>query len=219
MAYTAEGCITSRGENEDHRIIEVAFHNLHARKRVPHLSDFFDFTLAALGDRVRCHVFRHTTSLKLTSYATSEKGQHHGIWHGVELEAGLKCWGWSLESLQSLYESPYEISCTFSGCGETYNVVGADYIMQLIELETLEQSACTGALQGVLYGSAASPGSPASVLWRPFDDPQTQQWSLSLPEGEDVAAVAAGRQFCAAATSTRMLRIFAESGGTYETVK
>ena len=50
------------------------------------------------------------------------------------------------------------------------------------------------------------------MLWRPFDDPQTQQWSLSLPEGEEVAALAAGRQFAAAATSARMLRRVAESG-------
>lgn len=58
LAYTAEGCVTSRGENEDHRVIEVAFHNLHARKRVPHLSDFFGFTLAALADRVRRALLR-----------------------------------------------------------------------------------------------------------------------------------------------------------------
>ena len=68
------------------------------------------------------------------------------------------------------------------------------------------------SLQGVLYGSPATPEAPATVLWRPFDNAQTQQWSLALPDGEEAAAVAAGRQFSAAAMSTRMLRIFAESG-------
>jgi hypothetical protein len=67
MAYTAEGCVTSRGENEDHRIIEVAFHNLHARKRVPHLSDFFGFTLAALAERVRQETLCYIISLIIST--------------------------------------------------------------------------------------------------------------------------------------------------------
>lgn len=74
------------------------------------------------------------------------------------------------------------------------------------------QRAMACSLQGVLYGSPATPEAPATILWRPFDNPQSQQWSLALPDGEEAAAVAAGRQFSAAAMSTRMLRIFAESG-------
>ena len=68
------------------------------------------------------------------------------------------------------------------------------------------------SMQGVLYGSPATPEAPATLLWRPFDNAQSQQWSLALPDGEEAAAVAAGRQFSAAAMSTRVLRIFAESG-------
>ncbi len=37
-------------------------------------------------------------------------------------------------------------------------------------------------------------------------------WTLELPAGEDVVALAAGRQFAAAATSARVLRLFALSG-------
>jgi len=33
-------------------VIETVFHNLHARKRVPHLSDFFGFSLGALAHKV-----------------------------------------------------------------------------------------------------------------------------------------------------------------------
>ena len=33
--------------------MEVVFHDQRAHKRVPHLNDFFGFTMAALGEKVR----------------------------------------------------------------------------------------------------------------------------------------------------------------------
>jgi len=38
------------------------------------------------------------------------------------------------------------------------------------------------------------------------------QWVLPLPRGEDALACAVGREWCAVATSQRMLRMFGPSG-------
>lgn len=45
--------------------------------------------------------------------------------------------------------------------------------------------------------------------WAPNAD-----WTLALPAGEDVLAIAAGRSFCAAATSSGLLRLFSLAGGS-----
>ena len=43
--------------------------------------------------------------------------------------------------------------------------------------------------------------------WAPGSD-----WTLGLPQGEEVVAVAAGTTFCAAVTSQNCLRLFSISG-------
>jgi chromosome transmission fidelity protein 4 len=51
LAYTSLGAITLRSE-PDHNTVEVAFHDTaRVRRRVPLLTDFFGFTLGALGER------------------------------------------------------------------------------------------------------------------------------------------------------------------------
>ena len=68
-------------------------------------------------------------------------------------------------------------------------------------------------VQGALYGSRSSADAPSTLVWRPFDAwAANSDWSLGLPAGEEACCVAAGRSFCAAATSARLLRLFAPSG-------
>ena len=68
-------------------------------------------------------------------------------------------------------------------------------------------------LQGPLYASKANADAPSMVVFRPLESwAPNGEWSLALPEGEDVVAVAAGRSFLAAATSARLLRLFSTSG-------
>ena len=52
LCYNGVGCVSARAE-EDHSVVEVAFHNtaLH-RKRVPLLTDFYHFSMAALSAQV-----------------------------------------------------------------------------------------------------------------------------------------------------------------------
>ncbi len=67
--------------------------------------------------------------------------------------------------------------------------------------------------QGALYASRSSADAPSTLVWRPFDSwAANSDWSLGLPAGEEACCVAAGRSFCAAATSSRLLRLFAPSG-------
>lgn len=68
--------------------------------------------------------------------------------------------------------------------------------------------------QGPVYGSRASPDATSMIVFRPLESwAPNPEWSMSLPEGEDVVALAAGRGFLAAATSRRILRLFATTGG------
>ncbi|KAK9809234.1 hypothetical protein WJX72_011841 [[Myrmecia] bisecta] len=67
--------------------------------------------------------------------------------------------------------------------------------------------------KGALYGSVTNKDSPSMILYRPFDSwAANSEWSVALPSGEDALAVAAGRTFCAVATSARLLRIFSPAG-------
>jgi hypothetical protein len=63
LAYNAVGCVSSRAE-EDHAVVEVAFHNtaLH-RKRVPLLTDFYRFSMASLSEQARAPARMHACTL------------------------------------------------------------------------------------------------------------------------------------------------------------
>ena len=68
-------------------------------------------------------------------------------------------------------------------------------------------------MQGPVYGSRATPDAASMVVFRPLESwAPNPEWSMSLPEGEDVVALAAGRSFLAAATSLRNLRLFSTTG-------
>ena len=54
LAYDLVGCVTCRQE-EGCQVVEVLFHDQRGRQRVPHLSDYFGFTMAALGSKARPH--------------------------------------------------------------------------------------------------------------------------------------------------------------------
>lgn len=60
--------------------------------------------------------------------------------------------------------------------------------------------------------SGALHASPSTLIYRPFSDWGSDIWSTSLPEGENVLCVAAGRGFAAAATSAQLLRTFSPAG-------
>lgn len=66
---------------------------------------------------------------------------------------------------------------------------------------------------GALYGSASTSETPSVVMFRPFDSWATHSdWTVGLPPGEDVIALAAGATFCAAATSSHSLHVFTLAG-------
>lgn len=71
-------------------------------------------------------------------------------------------------------------------------------------------------LQGVLLGSPAASDAASMLLWHAFDgwEPGGGQWELHLRDGEEVAAVAAGSTFLAAATSSHTLRLFTHAGAS-----
>ena len=52
------------------------------------------------------------------------------------------------------------------------------------------------------------------LVYRPPDSwAPNAEWTLALPAGEEAVALAAGRSFCAAATSRGLLRLFSLAGG------
>uniref|UniRef100_M4B8K9 Uncharacterized protein n=1 Tax=Hyaloperonospora arabidopsidis (strain Emoy2) TaxID=559515 RepID=M4B8K9_HYAAE len=54
------------------------------------------------------------------------------------------------------------------------------------------------------------------IFYRPFESwASNSSWHKALPEGEDAECVAAGREFCAVATSLHTLRIYTSSGLEY----
>ncbi|KAF4318386.1 hypothetical protein BBO99_00007442 [Phytophthora kernoviae] len=54
------------------------------------------------------------------------------------------------------------------------------------------------------------------VFYRPFESwASNSSWHKTLPDGEDAECVAAGREFCAVATSLQTLRIYTSSGIDY----
>ncbi|CAI5736541.1 unnamed protein product [Hyaloperonospora brassicae] len=54
------------------------------------------------------------------------------------------------------------------------------------------------------------------VFYRPFESwASNSSWHKTLPEGEDAECVAAGREYCAVATSLHTLRIYTSSGLDY----
>ncbi|KAL4139200.1 hypothetical protein PRIC2_002698 [Phytophthora ramorum] len=54
------------------------------------------------------------------------------------------------------------------------------------------------------------------VFYRPFESwASNSSWHKTLPDGEDAECVAAGREFCAVATSLQTLRIYTTSGIDY----
>lgn len=63
-----------------------------------------------------------------------------------------------------------------------------------------------------MYASKSTTKVKGVLMFQPLDIAMGQSWTLGLPEGEDAQAVAAGDTFCAAATSSRLLRIFTHSG-------
>jgi hypothetical protein len=53
LAYNVSGCISSR-EDDGFCVVEVSFHDTSRhRKRVPLLNDFYHFSMASLGAKVR----------------------------------------------------------------------------------------------------------------------------------------------------------------------
>lgn len=75
-------------------------------------------------------------------------------------------------------------------------------------------------VQGVMYASPSSKDAPSMLMYSPFDSwAANSDWQLSLPEGEEATAVAAGMTFCAAATSQRMLRVFSQAGAPWPLCK
>ncbi|KAG7392818.1 WD repeat and HMG-box DNA binding-domain containing protein 1 [Phytophthora pseudosyringae] len=65
-------------------------------------------------------------------------------------------------------------------------------------------------------GSSESDIISSFVFYRPFESwASNSSWHKTLPEGEDAECVAAGREFCAVATSLQTLRIYTTSGFDY----
>ncbi|KAL3663203.1 hypothetical protein V7S43_011613 [Phytophthora oleae] len=65
-------------------------------------------------------------------------------------------------------------------------------------------------------GSTESDVISSFVFYRPFESwASNSSWHKTLPEGEDAECVAAGREFCAVATSLQTLRIYTTSGIDY----
>ena len=63
LAYNLVGCVTCR-QDEGCQVVEVLFHDQRGRQRVPHLSDYFGFTMAALGSKARPRLLtRHATKV------------------------------------------------------------------------------------------------------------------------------------------------------------
>ncbi|GAQ80939.1 hypothetical protein KFL_000660340 [Klebsormidium nitens] len=118
LVYNMLGCVTSQQE-EGHATVQVEFHDTsRAGSRLPALTDFFGFTMAALGD--------------------------------------------------------------------------------------------AGAL---LAAPKRGGKSPSALMFRPLSSwAPNAEWSVRLPESEEVLAIALGRSFIAAATSLGVLRIFSLAG-------
>lgn len=67
--------------------------------------------------------------------------------------------------------------------------------------------------KGPFYASKASRDAPSMLVYRPPESwAPNADWTVSLPAGEDAVAVAAGRSFCAVATSRHLLRLFSLAG-------
>ncbi|KAK1943492.1 WD repeat and HMG-box DNA-binding protein 1 [Phytophthora citrophthora] len=65
-------------------------------------------------------------------------------------------------------------------------------------------------------GSTESDVISSYVFYRPFESwASNSSWHKTLPEGEDAECVAAGREFCAVATSLQTLRVYTTSGIDY----
>ncbi|GMF33247.1 unnamed protein product [Phytophthora fragariaefolia] len=65
-------------------------------------------------------------------------------------------------------------------------------------------------------GSSESDVISSFVFYRPFESwASNSSWHKTLPEGEDAECVAAGRDFCAVATSLQTLRIYTTNGIDY----
>ncbi|KAG7398382.1 WD repeat and HMG-box DNA binding-domain containing protein 1 [Phytophthora boehmeriae] len=65
-------------------------------------------------------------------------------------------------------------------------------------------------------GSDESDVISSFVFYRPFESwASNSSWHKTLPDGEDAECVAAGREFCAVATSLQTLRIYTSSGIDY----
>jgi Minichromosome loss protein, Mcl1, middle region len=50
LAYNLDGCISTRADDA-FNVVEVAFHDMQSRRRQPHFSDLYGFTLGALGEK------------------------------------------------------------------------------------------------------------------------------------------------------------------------
>ena len=52
------------------------------------------------------------------------------------------------------------------------------------------------------------------LAYRPFGAwVPNSDWTLGLPPGEEALSIAVGSQFCAVATSERLLRVYSAAGG------
>ncbi|CAI5502464.1 unnamed protein product [Closterium sp. Naga37s-1] len=75
---------------------------------------------------------------------------------------------------------------------------------------------CTMGVLGERGYALASPArakQPSTILFRPFTSwAPSSDWSVRLPAGEEVTAIAVGRKWVAAATSRNFLRIFSDTG-------
>ena len=70
LAYSLLGCVTCR-QDADCQVVEVLFHDQRGRQRVPHLSDYFGFTMAALGDKACIFLILNTTQDVYTKHVAA----------------------------------------------------------------------------------------------------------------------------------------------------
>ena len=76
LAYGAVGCVSSRAE-EDHAVVEVTFHDTaRHRKRMPLLTDFYRFSMAALSEQARAHACMPPARCRHAKPAGERRSQH-----------------------------------------------------------------------------------------------------------------------------------------------
>ena len=79
---------------------------------------------------------------------------------------------------------------------------------------------CLGERGCALASPAKQSGGSSVLFYRPYESwTHKSDWSVTLPVGEDVVSVATGKDWVAALTSGRMLRIFSHAGAQRQMVQ